>query len=372
MSPYLRGVQFWDTLWDNIRFSPAKSNALISLNYFDVSLHTAYAQAKELALAQHSVPLLTAGSIQTEQRAGGQFVYRYRYNAAGKRVTEYLGPASDTATAERVEAAKQEIADQARIADYSRKLRALGFYSADNSTLVTVASLFNAGVFGGGGVLIGTHAYGVMLNELGVSASPFPMTEDVDVARAARIELAAMPDEGLLGLLKQTGLPFHEVPTLKRGAPSTSFKVRGHKLKVDLLMPARGKPYEPIAVAELHAHAMGLPYLDYLLRDTTAAVLIGRDRMVPVTVPHAGWFCLHKLALYALRTGADNPKREKDVFQAAVLAQALTHKSDFLLSEAIEGMDAKLKVRIRPGVKRALVLLGEGTPEASAVLEKLA
>ena len=44
--------------------------------------------------------------------------------------------------------------------------------------------------------------------------------------------------------------------------------------------------------------------------------------MVPVTVPHAGWYCLHKLALYALRTGADNPKREKDVLQAAVLAQA--------------------------------------------------
>jgi hypothetical protein len=45
---------------------------LISLNYFDLSLHTAYAQAKELALAQRSVPLLTAGSLQTEQRAGGQ------------------------------------------------------------------------------------------------------------------------------------------------------------------------------------------------------------------------------------------------------------------------------------------------------------
>ena len=73
-----------------------------------------------------------------------------------------------------------------------------------------------------------------------------------------------------------------------------------------------------------------------------------------------------------MRTGADNPKREKDVLQAAVLAQALMHKSDFLLSEAIEGMDAKLKARIRPGVKRALAALGEGSPETSAVLEKLA
>ena len=347
---------------------------MIKLKYFDVSLHTAYAQAKELALAQQAVPLLTAGSIQTEKRAGGQFVYRYRYDAGGKRVTEYLGAVSDAATAARLATAQQEIDDQAVIADYSRTLRSIGFYSADNSTLVTVASLFNAGVFGGGGggVLVGTHAYGVILNELGVSVSPFALTEDVDVARAGRIELAALPYDGLLGLLKQTGLPFHEVPTPKRGGPSTSFKVRGRKLKVDLLMPARGKPYEPIAVPELNAHAVGLPYLDYLLRDTTVAVLIGRDRMVPVTVPHAGWFCLHKLALYALRTGADNPKREKDVLQAAVLAQALAHTNDFLLTEAIAGMDSKLKAKIRPGVKRALTLLGDQAMEAATLLEPLA
>ncbi len=345
---------------------------MISLNYFDVSLHTAYAQAKELALAQHAVPLLTAGSIQTEVRSGGRFVYRYRYDASGKRVTEYLGAASDAATIAKLDQVKLEMDEQATIADYCRKLRAIGFYSADNSTLVTVASLFNAGVFGGGGVLVGTHAYGVILNELGVSASPMAMTEDVDVARAARIELAALPDDGLLGLLKQTGLPFHEVPTLKRGGPSTSFKVRGRKLKVDLLMPTRGKPYVPIAVAELGAHAMGLPYLEYLLKDTVPSVLIGRDRMAPVTVPHAGWFCLHKLALYTLRTGADNPKREKDVLQAAVLAQALAHKNDFLLTEAISGMDSRLKTRIRPGVKRALALIGDGAPEAAGLLAPLA
>ena len=149
---------------------------MISLKYFDVSLHTAYAQAKELALAQRAVPLLTAGSIQTEERSGGRFVYRYRYDAAGKRVTEYLGAASAAATTAKLDQAKQEMDEQAVIADYCRKLRALGFYSADNSTLVTVASLFNAGVFGGGGVLVGTHAYGVLLNELGVSASPFPIS----------------------------------------------------------------------------------------------------------------------------------------------------------------------------------------------------
>ena len=334
----------------------------MKLKYFDVSLHTVYAQAKESALAQKSVPLLTAGSLQTEDRAGGKFVYRYRYDPLGKRITEYLGAQDDPGTTAKLEQARQEIAEQAAIAEYSRQLRKVGFYGADNSAVVTVAALFNAGVFGGGGVLIGTHAFGAILNELGVSAAPLPMTEDVDVARARTIELAALPEGGLLELLKQTGLPFGEVPTLKRGAPSTSFKVRGRNLKVDLLVPARGKPYTAIAVPELQAHAMGLPYLDYLLKATIPSVLMGRDRIVPVTVPHPGWFCVHKLALYSLRTGGDNPKREKDVLQAAILAEALAEKHEFLLKEATDGMDSQLKSRIRPGAKRALELAGKTLP----------
>ena len=76
--------------------------------------------------------------------------------------------------------------------------------------------------------------------------------------------------------------------------------------------------------------------------------------------------------MYALRTGADNPKREKDVLQAAVLAQALAQKNDFLLTEAIDGMDSKLKTRIRPGVKRALALLGDASHEATGLLAPLA
>lgn len=343
--------------------------ALIRLKFFDVSLRTAYAQAKELALAQQAVPLVTAGTIQIEKRAGSEFAYRYRYDAAGKRITGYLGALSDEATAAKVEEARAEISDQKAIAEYSRQLRKIGFYSADNSTLVTVASLFNAGIFGGG-VMVGRHAFGAILNELGASA-PFPMTEDIDSA-ANRIEIAALPEGGFLELLKQTGLPFHEVPTLKRGAPSTSFKVRGRKLSVDLLVPARGTPYRPVPLRVLGAHAMGLPYLDYLLEETVQSVLIGRDRIAPVTVPHAGWFCLHKLALFSLRTGVDNPKREKDVFQAAALAAALAREQDFRLTEAIEAMDQALRKRVKRGAQRALAYLGDDHPEAARIMETLA
>ncbi|NIO09202.1 MAG: hypothetical protein GTO40_14800 [Deltaproteobacteria bacterium] len=345
---------------------------MLKLRFLDLSFRTAYAQAKELALAQSEIPLLTPGTVRVEERSGRQFAYRYRYDATGKRITEYLGAMSDSATTGRIEHAHEEIKDFKTIAQYSLQLRKIGFYSADNSTLVTVASLFNSGIFGGGGMLIGTHAFGAIMNELGVSASPFPMTEDLDVARTRRIELAAVPKGGLLDLLKSTGLPFHEVPSLKRGAQATSFKVRGRKLKVDLLVPTTKAPYKPVAVKELGAHALGLPHLDYLLKESIPSVLIGRDRIVPIAVPNPGLFCLHKLAMFSLRPSADSSKREKDVLQAAALAAALMNEEDFRLAEAIDGINTAIRKRIRPGAKQAAKVLTDNYPEAAEIVATLA
>lgn len=315
---------------------------------------------------------MTAGSIQVEKRAAGEFVYRYRYDAAGKRVAEYLGPRSDRQAMARVQRAREEMADQETLAGYSQNLRKVGFYSADNSTVVSVAALFNAGVFGRGAILIGTHAFGCLLNELGVSAAPFPLTEDVDAARARPIEIAALPDGGLLALLKQTGLPFHEVPGLKRGEPSTSFKVRGRKLKVDLLVPTTGVPYKAIRIPELGAYATGLPFLTYLLDDPINSIMIGRDKLVPIAVPHAGRFLIHKLAVSMLRASSDSAKREKDIAQAAILAAVLAQEQDFVLQEAIAAMNKALHARVKPAVRRARQLLQPGHPAAAQLLEQLA
>lgn len=344
----------------------------LRLKSFDSSLRTAYAQAKEVALAQGFVPLLTAGSLQVETRSGRRFVYRYRYDARGKRVVDYLGPQADGETAKRVEQAAAEIQECQEVAEASRRLRRIGFYGADNSTVVTLAALFNAGVFGAGGILVGTHAFGALLNELGFSASPFPITEDIDIACVPRIQLAVVPEDGMLAILAQTGLPFHEVPQLKRGAASTSFKVRGRRLKVDLLIPGRGEPYQPIFMPELRSHAMALPHLSYLLEESFPSILIGRNRIVPVSVPHPGRFCVHKLAVFSLRSGGDNPKRRKDLEQAAVLAEALEEEREFLLIEAIEAVPSSMRSKVRAGAREAAASLEPRHPAAAQRLASLA
>ncbi len=348
------------------------SGTALKIKFFDLSFRTAYAQAKELALAQRQVPLVTAGTLQTEKRGGKRFVYRYRYDGSGKRVTEYLGAEDSADTAAKMAQANDEIRDAAILAGYSRDLRKVGFHSTENSALVSIAALFNAGLFGRGGILVGTHAFGAILNELGVADTSIAMTEDVDLTRAEPIQIAALPVGGFLKLLTDTGLPFHEVPQLKRNEPATSFKVRGKKLKVDLLVPSKGEPYQPVPVRELGAHATGLPHLQFLLGEPMQSVLLGRDRIVPVIVPHAGRFCVHKLAVYSLRAGGDNPKSQKDVAQAALLAAAITQEQDFLLHDAIASMDKTLRAKAKAGAKRAIALLQAEHPEAANLLAHLA
>jgi hypothetical protein len=114
-----------------------------------------------------------------------------------------------------------------------------------------------------------------------------------------------------------------------------------------------------------------LPHLKFLLEKTTQSVLLGRERIVPITVPHGGRFCVHKLAVYALR-GGNNPKSQKDVAQAAVLAAAMSQDQEFMLHDAIGAMDKALRSKAKVGARRAIGLLERDYPEAADMLAALA
>lgn len=137
-------------------------------------------------------------------------------------------------------------------------------------------------------------------------------------------------------------------------------------------MPARGESYSAVPVPELGAHATGLPHFAYLLKAPMESVLLGRDRIVPIVVPHPGRYCVHKLAVYSLRSGQDNPKREKDLHQAALLAVALAEDKDYMLAEAITAAAKPLRTAAKAGAQRAIKLLQADHPEAAEQLAELA
>ncbi|MEX4004848.1 GSU2403 family nucleotidyltransferase fold protein [Paraburkholderia sp. EG285A] len=83
-------------------------------------------------------------------------------------------------------------------------------------------------------MLVGSHAYAVLLNGLGIKALAYE-TENIDIARARQLALQGVPSGGLLEILKETGIDFVPVPGFNRGDPSTSFEQAGRtRFHIDL------------------------------------------------------------------------------------------------------------------------------------------
>ena len=238
------------------------------------------------------------------------------------------------------------------LANKASLLRKAGYEAADNDSTVTIASIFNAGIFARGGVLVGSHAFGAILNNLGVRPAKNYVTTDFDIG-AARISVGLTDERGLLEVLRDSGLRFLEVPEFDHRKPSTSFKVKGKPLKVDLLVDGTMK-YESLPVPSLKAWATGLPFFGYLVGEQVLGVVIGRDHVVPVRLPHPARFALHKLIVSTLRVATSAAKSEKDILQSVTVIETLLDRAPQDLEDAAAHLDASARPRVATAAKRAL------------------
>jgi hypothetical protein len=313
-----------------------------------------YTDLEDSTLNQREVFVGTAGSVIERTNASGFRFYAHQfYDGEGKKRERYLaGPVGDP----KADAAAAELRVRIQeLKDIASSLRLLGrerFNLADAKTYATLASLHNHGVFAAGGMLIGSHAYGVLLNRLGVRATPYA-TEDIDIARREALAFEKAPEQGLLEMLKDTGIAFVEVPSLNRKKPPTSFKQRGRsRFHVDLLVPSQNEDFPVVPVPELKAYATGLPYLSYLLAESQTAMLMAREGCCPVRVPLPERFAVHKLIVSRLRTGRE-AKSDKDVFQACVLCAALAESHPGAIEAAAEQIPRRAKKYLAPAVEAA-------------------
>jgi hypothetical protein len=145
----------------------------------------------------------------------------------------------------------------------------------------------------------------------------------------------AVPGEkvNLPAALARLEMGFLPVPALNPRYPATSFKVRGQRLRVDLLCPVcNRKSSKPIEIKPLHAAAQPLPFLDFLLqKPLRAAVIYGSG--VLVNIPDPARFAMHKLIVANERDAAWQTKVDKDLLQAGLLLELLVEErpGDLLL-----------------------------------------
>jgi hypothetical protein len=254
------------------------------------------------------------------------------------------------------------------LASGSSRLRLLGYQRIEKKPAAVLGALFNQRLFSGGLVLVGSHAYGALLNDLGIIA-PAYRTQDIDLARAQPLELALPPGSDFAALLDESGLEFVPVPGMPARRPSTSYKVPGREtLAVDLLVPGTTAG-EVAAVAELRTHAQTIPLLDFLVDEAVDSVVLSPNQVVPVKLPAAERFALHKL-FSSQRRGSQRDKARKDLEQAAILVSVLEEETPGLLDDAWSEMPAAGRATTKRGARAVLNILGEHE-EAKALLRKI-
>jgi hypothetical protein len=335
-----------------------------------IFLQTAFSELKRQAHEQRDVLIGSPGSVGIRRVKDSEFYYRQYYDARGRKAAQYIGPVKDPAAEARARSIRERIDAVASFARDARALAQHGYVRVDGRVAAVVASFANSGLFRAGAVLVGSHAYGALLNEIGVRAASYA-TEDVDLARGQRLATDAMARGRLdfAEVLRESTLDLVPIPGFGR-APSTSYKVPGAPLRVDLLAPAGGAEVTVKVVPELMAHATALPHLRALLDDPIETAVLTREGAVAVRVPRPEAFVWHKMQLPVLRS--DRDKTRKDVTQAAVVFAVLAEDAADALEASLGSLSPAARKRIVAGARQVRRLLTDGPHErARELLEKL-
>jgi hypothetical protein len=344
---------------------------------------TLYAELLEHLLsvqARRSVGRLK-GSFTEKRIKGEVYLYFQASQPGGTTRQFYLGrkDARMERLMERFERDRADgSADVERVRRLSAQLRAGGATTTDAPSARVIHALADGGVFEAGGALVGTHAFVALGNMLGARWGTGALrTQDIDIGRLTERDIdVAVPDVAadVPSVLESLKMGFLPVPALDPRHPSTSFKVRGQALRLDLLCPQRGESDAPVFIERFNAAAQPLPYLDYLLESPERVLVLDADAAL-VSVPAPARFALHKLLVAPLRPAAMRAKAEKDVAQAIDVVEVLIEDrpGDLGLAwQALIGRGTRTEgaarsglrqvERRRPAVHKALVAFLEAGP----------
>jgi hypothetical protein len=271
------------------------------------------------------------------RRRKKKYLYWYyqRRNGTG-HYEEYVGPVRDQSISDRVNRFDRIKSNFKERREIVRALSSVSLPTPDTTTGNVVEAMWKAGFFRLRGVLIGSAAYQCYAGVLGVRLpSTTLITQDVDFAQFWGISQEvgeSMPP--IIDALKKIDPSFREVPDVFDPLVTTKF-VNDKGYFVEFLTPNRGSDEHQRAPARMPSlggvSAQPLRHLDYLIYQPERSVLLFKAG-VPVTIPRAERYAVHKLILASERR--DQFKSAKDILQADNLIKALAAKRPLELGEA--------------------------------------
>ncbi len=301
----------------------------MAIQYQPASVQTLYGDLLQAVLASEmnrSIGHLAATFVRKNVRT--RDYWYLQYNNLGKKVQEYLGPDSAVlqAVIKRFELEKQKITpDVSMRSTLIRMIVQGGGVQADNLSAKILHHLAGGGLFKANAVLVGSHAFICYANMLGVNWRQGTHTHDIDLAydKNMAVVIQNQPNINLPTLIDNAEMGFHPVPGFSHKQASTSFKMRGKEICVDILTPLVGPDKSgPIFLQALGMAAEPLRYLDYLVEDTESAVVLFGEGVL-VNVPTPARYFWHKLIIMQERSSIWKIKIQKDRAQCVQLLEVL-------------------------------------------------
>jgi hypothetical protein len=335
-----------------------------------LQVQTAYAELLEQLTALEAQRAIGhAGGAFVRKTIKGKEYYYYQYVLPSGIVQRYVGrctPVLDRVAARFEEGRSLAVAEKERTERLVAQLRAGGALTVDGASARVLAALADAAVFRLGAVLVGTNAYVVLGNVLGVRwTSGGLRTDDIDVASERTLEVAIPALKAdVPKILDSLEMGFLPLPGFSPDSVSTSFKVRGRSLRVDLLTPQKRGGTKPVPIPRFGAAAQPLPDLDYLIEEAQPAAVVGGSGVL-VQVPTPGRFALHKLLVARSRPASGQVKGAKDLLQAAQVIEVLVEDRPGDLRQAWDAFGSR---RSSKTARSAVNALMKRHPEAYRAL----
>ncbi len=298
-----------------------------------------------------------SGSFGKKQ-IGDECFWYFRTSVGGQGRREYyVGPDSPDvhALVQRYQTEREQRTEGIESLDRMAAMLAHGgCMTMDAPSARVLEALAAGGVFRLGGVLVGTHAFVVLGNMLGVRWQTGTRTQDLDFAAFRTLEVA-VPQEptDVWQTLDALNKGFLPTPGLDPRTPTTSYSVRGKELRVDLLTTGSHRRAEgPVFLPRFNAAASPLRFMNYLLEGHSEALALGRTSATLVRVPSPARFGLHKILVSEGRPSSSAVKATKDIAQATELLEYMlvAHPTEVAMAfDALEALGLTKRVRETAG-----------------------
>jgi hypothetical protein len=345
---------------------------------FSVSSQSMFAELLQRCLDGEFDDTFQEQGSFVRRRRDARYYWYYRWDADGRKHEQYVGPVTDKSITDRVNRFADIKSDYRQRRDMVRALVATRLPTPDAVAGTVVEALWKAGFFRLRGVLVGSLAYQCYAGVLGIRLTAASVrTDDADFAQFWGIsENIGESMEHPLTVLQRIDPTFIDVPDIND--PFVTYRYRAKNgYKVEFLTPNRGSDDHQGQPAKMKAlagsGAQPLRHLEFLIHQPERSVmLVGGG--VPVTIPRAERYAVHKIIVAVERT--DQIKAQKDILQAGTLITATAKRRPLELGEAWleawsvgprwrEKLDAGVQ-RLSPTERRELIRVIELAEGAAA------